>query len=100
MLTSRNQECFASRVSAHLCFFSDLIIFVRSRDVLLLLLCSIIARSALMLAQNFIDPFSVLIGEPLMGPEIIENSNVAFHYGSDCPSPQSYNSYYSLELSC
>lgn len=52
-----------------------------------------------MLAQNFIDPFSVLIGEPLMGPEIIENSNVAFHYGSDCPSPQSSNSYCSLELS-
>lgn len=99
MLTSRNQECFASQVSGHLCFVSDLIIFVHSRDVLLLLLYSIIGRSAVMLAQNFIDPFSVLIEESLMGPEMIKNSNVAFLYGSDFPSHQSYESYCSLELS-
>lgn len=100
MLTSRNQGCFASRVSAPLCFFSDLIIFVCSRDVLLLLPCSIIARSALMLAQNVIDPISVLTGESVIGPEIIKSNNVAFDCGSDFASHQSYSSYCSLELSC
>lgn len=68
--------------------------------MLLLPPCSITARSALMLARNFIDPVSVLAGEPLMGPEMIKNRNVAFYDGSDFPSHQSCSSYCNLEPSC
>lgn len=54
---------------------------VRSRDVLLLLLRSMIARTTLMLAQNFVNPFSGLIWESVMGLGIIENSKVASKMG-------------------
>lgn len=54
---------------------------MRSRDVLLLLLRSTIARTTLMLAQNFVDPFSGLIWESVMGLGIIENSKVASKMG-------------------
>ena len=73
----------SSWVSAHLFFFSYFIIFVHSRDLLLLLLHSIIARTTLILAQNFVDTFSVLIWEFVIGLGIIENSKVAFQSGSE-----------------
>lgn len=36
------------------------------------------ARTALTLAQNFVDPFSVLIWESVTGRGIIRNSKAAF----------------------
>lgn len=48
------------------------------REVLLLLLWRETARTAPMLAQNFVDPFSVLIWESVTGRGIIRNSKAAF----------------------
>lgn len=66
-----------------LLFSSYFVIFVHFSDLPLLLLRSVIARTTLLTAQNFVHPFSLLFWESVMGHGIIKNSKAAFQNGSE-----------------